>query len=328
MIGNSLYAKYKNYKISSQREPNEFPPERLYIIVGINLGITFLLSLSTYILTFFGVINNNFNSIIFSNSSIHSILTPLTRLQYFQFVTYITFVFHIFMYIFKCGNKDTLLKSYDMAHYIIPINIFQIINNLFSFDNSTIYIMYSFSNIIITSIIITLFTKVQLSKHPAPFLKVLTIDVPVICYYQATIINIIFAINQILYYTDNSLIYNENVFFGLMLILFIINTMITLSIKHIFQNALYILLMICYFAKTFNLEELNTNIKNTTSLTLSPINNDTIYNMRISIVIPTMLNIIMICICSIHYCRDNKKQNNKKQIEQIEQIDELKEQIL
>ena len=325
MFSNPLYAKYRNYKISPQRDSNELPSERLRIILGTHVGMTFLFSLSTYILTFSDVIQDNFNSIIFSNSSTHSILTPLPQLQYFQFITYITLTFHILMYIFKCGNKDTLVKLYDMAYYIIPINLLQTINQLFSYSYSAMYIVYSFSNIIIISITISLFIKEQLFKHSTSFLKTCTIDIPIICYYQATIINLIFAINQLIYDIDNSIIYNENVFFGLMLLLFIINISITLSIKHIFQNVLYILLMICYFAKTFNLEELNTNIKNTTSLTLSPINNDTIYNMRISIVIPTMLNIIMICICSIHYCRDNKKQNNKKQ---IEQIDELKEQIL
>jgi hypothetical protein len=90
--------------------------------------------------------------------------------------------------------------------------------------------------------------------------------------------------------------------------------------------------MICYFAKTFNLEEMNQNVSNTSSmnntitntasLTLASINNDTIYNMRISIIIPTILNIMIICAYSINYCRDSKKQNKE------EQIDELKEQIL
>jgi len=234
------------------------------------------------------------------------------------------------MYIFRNGNKYTLLKLYDMAYYIIPINLLQTINNLFSYGYSTMYILYLFSNIIIISITISLFIKEQLFKQPAPFSKIFTIDIPIICYYQTTIINIIFAINQIIYYIDNSLIYNENVFFGLMLILFIINVSITFSIKHIFQNALYILIMICYFAKTFNLEEMNQNILNTSLMnntitnttSLTSINNDTIYNMRISIIIPTILNMIMISACHINNYRDRKKQNKE------EQIDELKEQIL
>lgn len=330
MFSNPLYAKYRNYKISPQRDPNELPSERVRIILCFNVCTTFLFSLSTYILTFLDVISDSFNSIIFSNASIYSILTPLPQLQYFQFISYIALAFQIPMYIFKCSNKDTLIKLYDMAYYIIPMNLLQTINNLFSYGYSTMYILYLFSNITITSITISLFIKEQLFKHPAPFSKIFTIDIPIICYYQTTIINIIFAINQIIYYIDNSLIYNENVFFGLMLILFIINVSITFSIKNIFQNILYILLMSCYLAKTFNLEErtqnisntslMNNTITNTTSLT--SINNDTIYNMRISIIIPTILNMILISACHINNYRDRKKQNKE------EQIDELKEQIL
>ena len=88
MIANPLYSKYKTYKLSPQRSPDEMPSERTRIILGANVGITFTLSLFTYILGFTNFLNYRFSYIVFSNTTTHSILTPPTWAYYIQWINY------------------------------------------------------------------------------------------------------------------------------------------------------------------------------------------------------------------------------------------------
>ena len=329
MIANPLYSKYKNYKLSPQRSPDEMPSERIRIILGANVGITFFFSLSTYILGFTNLLNYRFNYIVFSNTSSYSILTPPSWTYYIQWINYALLLIPLCMHIWKCGNKNTMLKLYDMAYYMIPVNLLQTMNNLFVYNDSLFYMLSFFSYIAIISITIALFIKEKTFTRGDECLKILTIDIPLSFYYNTCIINVIFILNNILHEIDASFIYDINIFFGIMCTLFICNITILLGTRNIFQSIIYLVLMISYFIKTLDINDIN-NIFNTSSYNSTNITENTAYNMKIIITIPSLLTSIMVSfIMHLYY-------KNDPQTEEIEEyktfsndkLEELKEQII
>ena len=157
---------------------------------------------------------------LYTNATNYSILIPNPSIQYIQWITYASFLTPFFMYVWRCGNKETMLKLYDITYFLIPLNLIQTIINLFSYTNPTFYILNFISNISILSILIAIFFKVKHFRRGDEYLKSLSIDFPMTLYYQTCIINLIFTFNQILYDSKPTLIYNENIYFGLMMYYF------------------------------------------------------------------------------------------------------------
>lgn len=350
MIANPLYSKYKTYKLSPQRSPDEMPSERTRIILGANVGITFTLSLFTYILGFTNFLNYRFSYIVFSNTTTHSILTPPTWAYYIQWINYALLLIPLCMHIWKCGNKQTMLKLYDMAYYMIPVNLLQTINNLFAYNEPMFYILSFFSYIAIISITTALFVRENTFVRGDECLKTFAIDIPISFYYYTCIINVIFILNNILHEIDTKFIYDESVFFGLMCILFVCNVAVLLGTRNIFQSFIYLVLMTSYFIKTLDISDINninnindiSDIFNTSSNNSTNVTENMVYNMRVTITIPSILTSIMVSfIMHLHYKHKPQTEELEEELEEEKQeeteeyqtfsndkLEELKEQII
>tara|TARA_B100000963_G_C22309772_1_gene529520 strand:+ start:206 stop:601 length:396 start_codon:yes stop_codon:yes gene_type:complete len=114
------------------------------------------------------------------------------------------------------------------------------------------------------------------------------------------------------------LIYNENVFFGLMIVLFILNFTILISTKNMFQSLIYICLIILYGGNTFNIEnKINNYIKvNNTYIVgdRTNITDETLYNMKLCIMLSFTFNTILLFVYLGSYLK-YKKIHLKKNIQ-------------
>ena len=255
MLANPLYPRYRVFKISPKRDPTQLPSERRQLLHSVNFIISYIFSIFTYSLCFTNILPHNLIDVLHSNSSIISILTPQLWVQYFQWVTYIGQLSIIANYIWKYGNKDTLLKLYDMTPYFITLNLIQSGLNLLSYSIPASYIVNIFGNIGIFSILIALFVKENVFQYGDVFTKFLSIDLPITLNYCSCLINILYIVNELIYYSEETLIYNSNVFSGIMIMLFILNLSILMSVRNVVQHFLYIILVVLYGGNTFNIDE-------------------------------------------------------------------------
>ena len=306
---------------------NDPPTKKTILIIGTNFCISLFFSMVTYLLTFTDIIKYSFNSMLYSNSTTSSILIPKPDIQYIQWLTYFSLFYSLSVYRWKSEEKQVMSKLYDMTYYMIPINILQIINNVIPYEEMISYFINSVINAIIISILIALFLKEKIYRRHDKCIKSFSIDIPLSLYYQTSVINLIFTINQILFETDNSLIYNDQAFLGLMIVLLLSNFSILFGTKNIFQSILYIFILIVYGGNTFNLEnQLNYNFQNNIT---NYITETTIYNMRIYIIVPFIVNIISIFSYSLCFydCIDEIDHRTKNRVSR-DYMEELKEQII
>ena len=90
MYANPLYARYRGYSISPPRNPDTLPSERVQNIHCINFILSFLFSISTYSLCFTNIFRDTIINILYSNSTLLSVLTPQPWIQYFQWFAYLS----------------------------------------------------------------------------------------------------------------------------------------------------------------------------------------------------------------------------------------------
>ena len=306
MLESPLFSKYDNdndndnSSKTKNRTGNSTSYKRLPLLFGINLS--YLLSLFTYILSFTGKLQYNINTILYSNNSIYSILTPEPWVQYLQWINYAVLLIPISLYIYS--NHDTMLKLYDLAPYLIALNVIQIITNILPYKENLFLGLCSFGNIAMISILISLFIKMKILDRKDGWIKRFIIDIPISIYYQSCVINVIFLTNQFIYGANETYIYNEQVFIGLILILFILSFAVFISTRNIFKGLLFSILMFLYGIYTYEFEN-NPNITQ-----------NTIYTMRIVISISFILNSLIVFIYTIYHCK------NKKELEEQEQEQE------
>jgi len=239
MIANPFYPRYRTFSSSPTRNPDELPSSRLRLIYGVNLGITFIFSLSSYILCVMDVLPYSFTSLIYFNSSINSILTPYPWTQYIQWIVYASMIFTISLHICNSKNKYTMCKLYETTPFLIVLNLLQTISNLFPYKDTTYDLLNLFIIIIMISAIISVFVKNNMFCEKDEYLKTFAIDIPVTLYYQSNIVNFIFSLNNILYNSEHSLIYDVEIFTGMMIMLFIFNFSVLIGAKNILQGIIF-----------------------------------------------------------------------------------------
>ena len=301
MLESPLFSKYYDKPKSSE---NPMPSERKWFIYSLNIGMTYFLSVLTYIMSFTGTVQYNINTIIYSNNSIYSILTPEPWVQYLQWINQAFLLIPISMYIWKYGNRDTMLKLYDLPPYLIALNLIQIITNLLPYKETLFLGLCVFGNIVMISILIYLFIKMNVLDKKDGWIKRFVIDIPISIYYQSCFINLIFLTNQFIYEANETYIYNEKIFIGLIIILFILNFAVFISTRNIFKGLLFSILMFLYGIYTYEFEH-NPNITQ-----------DIMFDMRVTISISFILNSLIVSIYTICYCK------RKKEIEEQEQEQE------
>ena len=182
-----------------------------------------------------------------------------------------------------------MLKLYDMSPYFITVNLIQTGINLLSYSSPVSYIINIFGNINIFSILIALFIKEHIFKFTDVFTKSLSIDFPLTFNYCSCLINMLYITNEIVYYSDKTLIYSDKVFSGIMIVLFILNITILISTRNVVQHLLYTILIILYGGNTYGIEDYLIQNTNFTEIT-----EQTLYNIRISITIPFILNLFIL----------------------------------
>ena len=310
MLANPLYARYRVFSISPKRDPDTLPSERMRLLYCVNFILSFIFSITTYSLCFTNIIKDSITDVIYTNSSMLSVLTPQPWILYFQWFAYLSQLTIIVNYIWKYGNKDTMLKLYDMSSYFIILNLIQSGVNLLSYSSPVSYVLNIFSNIAIFSILISLFIKEHVFKYTDTFTKFLSIDFPLTFNYFSCLINLIFSINEIIYYSDKSLIYSDTFFSGLMAMLFILNITLLISTRNIVNHFLYTILIVFYGGNTFNIEDYITTNQEFTKITMY-----TLDKVRMYIVVPFILNLFIIFgyIGCYHHYKNRILQNQNHQ---------------
>ena len=134
MLASPLFSKYYD-KNNSNNETKSITYDRKWFLFGVNTGVTYIISLITYILSFTGTLSYNINTMLYSNHSINSILTPEPWTQYLQWTNYVVFLIPLITYISKYENKDTKLKLYELSPYLIVLNLIQLMTNLLPYKD-------------------------------------------------------------------------------------------------------------------------------------------------------------------------------------------------
>jgi len=306
MLASPIFSKYYD-KPKPDGDINSVPSERKWCLFGVNVGLTYSLSLFTYMLSFTGVLSYDINTMIYSNNSINSILTPEPWVQYLQWINYVFLLIPISMYIGIYGHEDTKLKLYKLSPYLIALNLIQIIINLLPYKESLFLGMNLFGNISMICILISQFIKTKVTDKKDGWIKRFTIDIPISIYYQSCIINTIFLTNQIVYEVDPCYIYDISTFIGFVLILFILNFSVFIVTRNIFKGLLSSILMLLYGIYTYKFEN-NPNVPP-----------DTILNMRIAILLSFITNSLIVFIYTICYCK-RRKEIEELQPQQLDRI--------
>lgn len=299
MLASPLFSKYYD-KPKPNGDINSVPSERTWCLFGVNVGLTYSLSLFTYMLSFTGVLSYDINTMIYLNNSINSILTPEPWVQYLQWVNYAFLLMPISMYIWKYGHEDTKLKLYKLSPYLIVLNLIQTVVNLLPYKESIFLGMNLFGNISMICILISQFIKMKVTDKKDGWIKRFIIDIPISIYYQSCIINTIFLINQIIYKVEPTYVYDISIFIGFVLILFILNFSVFIATRNIFKGLLSSILMLLYGIYTYKFES-NPNVPQ-----------DTILNMRIAISLSFITNSLIVFIYTICYCK------RKTEIEELQ----------
>jgi hypothetical protein len=294
MLASPLFSKYyDNPKPGG--DITSVQSERKWCLFGVNVGLTYILSLFTYSLSFASVLSYDINTMIYSNNSINSILTPEPWVQYLQWVNYAFLLMPISMYIGIYGHKYTKLKLYKLSPYLIVLNLIQTIINLLPYKESLFLGMSLFGNISMICILISQFIKAKVTNKKDGWMKRFTIDIPISIYYQSCIINTIFLTNQIVYEVEPTYVYDISIFIGFVLILFILNFSVFIVTRNIFKGLLFSILMFLYGIYTYEYEN-NPNVTQ-----------NTVYIMRIIISITFIANSLIVFIYTICYCKRRKE---------------------
>jgi hypothetical protein len=306
MLASPLFSKYYD-KPKPDGDINSVPSERNWCLFGVNVGLTYSLSLFTYMLSFAGVLSYDMNTMIYSNNSINSILTPEPWVQYLQWINYAFLLIPISMYIGIYGNEDTKLKLYKLSPYLIALNLVQTIINLLPYKELLFLGMNLFGNVSMMCILISQFIKMKVTDKKDGWVKRFTIDIPISIYYQSCIINTIFLTNQIIYEVEPCYIYDISTFIGLIIILFILNVCVFIVTRNIFKGLLFSILILLYGIYTYKFEH-NPNIPH-----------DTIVTMRVITLMSLIMNSLIIFIYTICYCK-RKKEIEELQPQQVDRI--------
>lgn len=292
MLTSPLFSKYYNKrKAESNNNSPSIERERDCFLFGTNNGITYVMSLLTYMLSFADVLSYDINKMIYSNNSINSILTPEPWVQYLQWINYVFLLIPISLYIGIYDHEDTKLKVYKLSPYLIALNLIQTMVNLLPYKETLFLGMNLFGNISMICILISQFIKMKVTDKKDRWIKRFTIDIPLSIYYQSCIINTIFLINQIVYEVESTYIYDINIFIGFTLILFILNFSVFITTRNIFKGLLFSILMFLYGIHTYDYE-------NNSNITL-----DDILIMRVVILMSFIINSLIVSIYTICYCK-------------------------
>jgi hypothetical protein len=158
-------------------------------------------------------------------------------------------------------------------------------------------------NIAIISIVIAVFFKNNMFCKKDEFMKILAIDIPVTLYYQSSIINLIFSLNNLFYNSGCSLIYDVGIFTGMMIMLFIFNFGVLIGAKNIFQCILFSFLILIYGINTYDYND----------TTLHYINDTSIHNIQLYICITFIINLITIVVFAILFYKNLKNSRRHPQ---------------
>ena len=308
MLTSPLFAKYYNQrKDESNNNTVSIERERTWFLFGVNTGLTYVLSLFTYMLSFTGVLSYNINTIIYSNSSINSVITPEPWVQYLQWINYAFLLIPFPLYIGTYKHEDTKMKLYELSPYLISLNLIQTMVNLLPYKEPLVLGLNLFGNIFMICILISQFIKMKVTDKKDKWIKRFTIDIPLSIYYQSCIINSIFVINEIINEVNSIYIYDVTTFIGFILILFVFNFSILIVTKNIFKGLLFSILMFLYGIYTYKYE-------NNPNLTIA-----NVLTMRVVIAISFIINSLIVFIYTVCYCK-NKKEIEEQQPQQLDRV--------
>lgn len=295
MLTSPLFAKYYiQRKAESNNNTTSIERERTWFLFGVNVGLTYSFSLFTYMLSFAGVLSYDINTMIYSNNSINSLITPEPWIQYLQWINYACLLIPFLLYIGVYRNEDIKLKLYKLSPYLIALNLIQTMVNLLPYKESLFLGMNLFGNISMICILISQFIKMKVTNKKDGCMKHFTIDIPLSIYYQSCIINTIFLINQIIYEVNTIYIYDTTTFIGFTLIIFVLNFSILIVTRNILKGLLFSILMFLYGIYTYKFEN-NPNVTQ-----------NTVYIMRIVISMAFVINSLIVFIYTICYCKRRK----------------------